>query len=189
MKAEDWLEHRQGTPARFASRTSLVNVPATCVQDAHNRYISRCSGLRNVADYHRANGWICTTFGTPPQPRAPSPLPSPAHNSTMSDKALNIFQLNGNGIGNKQGELSIFLEAHNVKVVAIQESKFTAQSRSPNIQNYTLVRQDRRIGPGGGLTAQSVARWTLTSNCCGFYPHCKKKVESENLKVTIRAIK
>ena len=55
------------------------------------------------------------------------------------------------GIGNKQTELSIFLEAHNVKVAAIQESKLTAKSRSPNIQNYTLVRHDRRQGPGGGL--------------------------------------
>ena len=39
-----------------------------------------------------------------------------------------------NGIGNKQVHLRIFLEAHNVKVAAIQESKLTAQSRSPNIQ-------------------------------------------------------
>ena len=36
-------------------------------------------------------------------------------------------------------------------MAAIQESKLTAKSRSPNIQNYTLVRQDRRLGPGGGL--------------------------------------
>ena len=33
----------------------------------------------------------------------------------------------------------------------VQESKLTAQSRSPKIQNYTLVRHDRRLGPGGGL--------------------------------------
>ena len=36
-------------------------------------------------------------------------------------------------------------------MAAIQECKLTAKSRSPNIQNYTLVRQDRRLGPGGGL--------------------------------------
>ena len=34
---------------------------------------SRCSGLRNVAYYRRANGFICTTCGMPQQPRAPSP--------------------------------------------------------------------------------------------------------------------
>ena len=88
---------------------------------------------------------------TPPRPRASSPPPSPTHTPTMSDKMFNILQWNANGIGNKQTELSIFLEAHNVKVAAIQEFKLTVKSRSPTIQNYTLVRQDRRQGPGGGL--------------------------------------
>ena len=101
---------------------------------------SRCSGLRNAADYRKANGWICTACMTPPQPHAPSPPPSPAHTPTMSDKTFNILQWNANGIGNKQTELSIFLEAHDIKVAAIQESTLTAKSRSPNIQNYTLVR-------------------------------------------------
>ena len=103
---------------------------------------SRCSGLRNVADYRRANDWICSTCGTPPQIRAPSPSPSAAHTSKMSDKAFNILQWNANGTGNRQTELCILLEAHTVKVAAIQESKLTAQSGSPNIQNYTLVRHD-----------------------------------------------
>ena len=74
-----------------------------------------------------------------------------AHTPTMSDKTFNILQWNANGIGTKQTELSILLEVHDVKVAAIQESKLTAKSRSPNIQIYTLVRQDRRKGPGGGL--------------------------------------
>ena len=118
-----------------------------CLHWAH----SRCSGLRNAVDYRKANGWICTACITLPQPRAPSPPPSPAHMPTMSDKTFNILQWNANGIGNKQTELSIFLEAHDVKVAAIQESKLTAKSRSPNIQKYTLVRQDRRQGLGGSL--------------------------------------
>ena len=88
---------------------------------------------------------------TPPQQRTPSPSPSPAHKPTMSDKSFNILQWNDNGIGNKQTELSIFLKAHNVKLAAIPESKLTAKSRSLNIQKYTLVRQDQRQGPGGGL--------------------------------------
>ena len=144
-------QHRQCTPARSASKTSLAKVPATFVQDVRIGYIKRCSGRRNAADYRKANGWICTVCMTSPHPRAPSPPPSPALTPTMSDKTFNILQWNANGIGNKQTELSIFLEAHDVKVAAIQESKLMAQSRSPNIQNYTLVRQDRRQGTGGGL--------------------------------------
>ena len=116
-----------------------------------NYLCTRCSCLRNAADYRKANGGICTACMTTPQLRAPSPPPSPAHTPTMSDKTFNILQWNANGIGNKQTELSIFLEAHNVKVAAIQESKLMAKSRSPNIQNYALVRQDRCQCPGGGL--------------------------------------
>ena len=42
-------------------------------------------------DYRRANDLICSTCG---MPRAPSPPPSPAHTSTMSDKAFNILEWN-----------------------------------------------------------------------------------------------
>ena len=66
---------------------------------------SRCSGLRNAADYRKANGWSCTACMTPPQPRAPSPPPSPGHPPTMSDKTFNILHWNANGTGNKQTEL------------------------------------------------------------------------------------
>ena len=97
---------------------------------------SRCSGLRNTADYRRANGWICTACMTPPQPRALSPPPSPAQMPTMSDKTFNILQWNANCIGNKQTELSIFLEAHNVKV---------APYRSPSSRHNRDVQTSRTI--------------------------------------------
>ena len=140
--------------ASFRTGSSLLTCVAFSTQNTHippHLVHSRCSGLRNAAEYRKANGWICTDCMTPPQPRAPSPPHSPAHTPTMSDKTFNILQWNANGIGNKQMELGIFLEAHDVKVAVIQESKLTAKSRSPNIQNYTLVRQDRHQGPGGGL--------------------------------------
>ena len=143
-------------PLRYPCSVCFKNVTSQgtsylCTRCLHWVH-SRCSAPRNVTDYHRANGWICTACRTLPEPRAPSsPPPSPAHMPTISDKTFNILQWNANGIGNKQVELSIFLDAHNVKVAAFQESKPTAKSWSPNIQNYTLVRQDRRLGPGGGL--------------------------------------
>ena len=144
--------HPNPGPPRYPCSVCFKNVTSQgtsylCTRCSHWVH-SKCSCLRNVADYHRANGWICRT---PPQPRAPFPPPSPAHMPTISDKTFNILQWNANGIGNKQTELSIFPEAHNVKVAAIQESKLTAKLRSPNIQNYTLVQQDRRLGPVGGL--------------------------------------
>ena len=147
--------HPNPGPPRYPCSVCFKNVTSQgtsylCTRCSHWVH-SRCSGLRNASDYRKANGWICTACMTPPQSRAPLPPPTPAHMPTISDKTFNILQWNANGIGSKQTELSIFLEAHNVKVEAIQESKLTAKSRSPNIQNYTLVRQDRRLGPGGGL--------------------------------------
>ena len=55
-----------------------------CTQCSHWVH-SICSGLQNTVDYRRANGndWICTTCMTLPQPRTPSPPPSPAHMPTM----------------------------------------------------------------------------------------------------------
>ena len=83
---------------------------------------SRCSGLRNVADYHR------------------SPPPSPDHTPSMSDKTFNLLQWNANGIGNKRTELSIFLKAHNVKVVAhsgVQAHDKFAKSQHPELHPGT----------------------------------------------------
>ena len=144
--------HPNSGPSRYPCSVFFKNVTSQgtsylCTRCSHWVH-SRCSGLRNAADYRKANGWICMT---PPQSRAPPPPPTPAHMPTISDKTFNLLQWNANGIGSKQTELSIFLEAHNVKVAAIQESKLTAKSRSPSIQNYTLVRHDRRQGPRGGL--------------------------------------
>ena len=139
--------HPNPGPLRYPFSVCFQNVTS----QGTSYLCTRCSGLRNAADYCKANGWLCTTCMTPPQQRASSPPPSPTHTPTISDKSFNILQWNANGIGNKQTELSIYLEAHNVKVADIQESKLTAKSRSPNIQNYTIVRQDQRQVPVRGL--------------------------------------
>ena len=132
--------HPNPGPSTYPCSVCFRNVTSQCTSYLCTRCShwvhSICFGLRNAADYRKANGWICTACMTPPQPHAPSPPPSPAHTPTMSDKTFNILQWNANGIGNKQTELSIFLEARDIKVAAIQESKLTAKSRSPNIQNY-----------------------------------------------------
>ena len=61
------------------------------------------------------------------------------------------MQFNANGIGNKLTESGEFLKRHNVKVVVIQESKLSSNSKTPSIQNFTTVRKDRRQGQGGGF--------------------------------------
>ena len=144
--------HTNPGPSRYLCSVCFKNVTSQCTS-----YLStmcshwvhlKCYGLRSVADYRRTNGWICTPVGR---------HHSHAHllHHVRQDVQYTTVGRDTNGIGNKKTDLRIFLEAHNVKVTAIQESKLTAQLRSHNIQNYTLVRQDRRQRSGGGY-AKSV---------------------------------
>ena len=84
--------HPNPGPPRYPCSVFFKNVTRRCTSYLCRRCShcvhSRCSGLRNVADYRRAHGWICTACRTPPQPRTPSPRPSPAHTPTISDKTF-----------------------------------------------------------------------------------------------------
>ena len=67
-------------PSRYPCSVCFKNVTSQgtsylCTRCSHGVHL-RCSGLRNVADYCRANGWICTACMTT---RAPFPPPSPAN--------------------------------------------------------------------------------------------------------------
>ena len=75
--------HPNPGPSRYPCSVCFKNVTSQgtsymCTRCSHWVH-SRCSGLRNAADYRKANDWICTACMTSPQPRAPSPPPSPAH--------------------------------------------------------------------------------------------------------------
>ena len=110
---------------------------------------SKCSGLQNAAEYRRYKNCACSCCSSPPTPT--TPLPSPITTKSSDGNPINILQFKANGIGNKQVELYEFLEQHQVKVAVMQESKLTLNSRTPNIQNFTIVRKDRHQGQGGGL--------------------------------------
>ena len=86
---------------------------------------------------------------TPLWPRAPSPPPSPA----ISHHIRQVVQHTTveRQWYRQQTDGTKHLTRGAQRQSDYQESKLTAKSRSPNIQNYTLVRHDRRQGPGGGL--------------------------------------
>ena len=107
---------------------------------------AKCSGILNAAQYRRKSDWTCDTCSAPPSQQSPQPTRFPAPPTTF-----NVLQLNANGIGNKLTELGVVLERNKVKVAVIQESKLSAKSKNPCIQNYTAVRKDRSHGQGGGL--------------------------------------
>ena len=79
--------HLNPGPSRYPCSVCFKNVTSQgtsylCTRCSHWIH-SRCSSLRNSADYRKANGWICTACMPPPHSRAPPPPPppTPAHNA------------------------------------------------------------------------------------------------------------
>jgi exonuclease III len=66
---------------------------------------------------------------------------------------FNVVQFNCNGFASKsrQSQLALFLEANNIHVAVLQESKLNATSAEISIANYTVLRKDRVQDRGGGL--------------------------------------
>ena len=81
---------RQGTPARSASRTSLANVPATCVQDARIGYIQDVLVFETLRIILEPVDVSVPPVGGHQLP-APCPPSSLAHTSTMSDNSSTYF--------------------------------------------------------------------------------------------------
>ena len=75
--------------------------------------------------------------------------------TTKIDKSnrpqLTIIQLNANGVRNKMQELKILADESKTDIITIQESKLTETNRTPQLEGYSTVRQDRKADKGGGL--------------------------------------
>ena len=101
----------------------------------------------------RGVGGVCDTCSAPASQQSPPPTrsPEPPTEQISDDNTFNVLQLSANGIRNKLTELGVVLERNKFKVAVIQESKLTPKSKNPCIQNYTIVRNDRHHGQGGGL--------------------------------------
>ena len=112
---------------------------------------SKCVGLQNAAEYRRIKDWVFSSCSSPPTLPKPKPLPPSIPTQAVDGNSFTIIQFNANGIGNKLTELGEFLERYNIKVSAIQESKLSPNYKTPSIQNFTTVRNDRRQDQGGDL--------------------------------------
>ena len=79
----------------------------------------------------------------------------PVCRTTKIDKSnrpqLTIIQLNANGVRNEMQELKILADESKTDIITIQESKLTETNRTPQLEGYSTVRQDRKADKGGGL--------------------------------------
>ena len=113
-----------------------------------------------------------TSIRRPPL-TAPTPaphIPTPTHSHTRykqktsktKHKEIKILQLNANGIRSTVEELKHLMITTQPDVVAIQGSKLTPASRTPQIPHYTAIRTDREHKQGGGLITSIKSDTTFT---------------------------
>ena len=67
-----------------------------------------------------------------------------------SKKSLRILQWNADGITTKVNELGLRLKKDGYDVCLVQETKLKPNMKTPSIEGYTSIRQDRRNQNGGG---------------------------------------
>ena len=106
----------------------------------------RCSGLRNVADYRRANGLICTACRTS---RTPSPSPSHAHTPAMSDKTANTniqhIQYSTSQIYHIRSSPEMWRTLHSLALVHLDITRFMGGSGSHPAGPHGRLVQKREI--------------------------------------------
>ena len=164
----------------------------------------RCTNIR--IDQHHSE-WTCQLHPTQlPNPTSPqlnadrrqatdqpqpqntnssSPQPQPhITNSTSSKKKkqLNILQYNINGINTKIEELKQLIEDQSIDIILIQETKLKSTSKTPKIQGFTPIRQDRRNKDGGGLITYVKDNITFTDIKLPQYCN-QNTIEAQQIKI------
>ena len=110
---------------------------------------SHCSVRQNAAKYRRIKDCMYSSCSSPPTLPKPQLLTPTIATQAVDRNYFTSMKFKASGIGNKLAELGEFLEKHNVKVAVIHESKLSSNLKTPDIQNFTIVRKDRRQCQGG----------------------------------------
>ena len=141
--ANGWHREQPGPTNCTSCRKFLRERPRTMsessVQCNHCRgWIHlTCAGLSHPREYNRSFTGPCC------QRRD--------QQSTAPIEGLKVLQLNTNGLKNKLNEVLRFMDINSCKIAAIQETFLSSKSKDIKAPGYTVVRQDRARGKGGGL--------------------------------------
>jgi hypothetical protein len=104
---------------------------------------------------------ISSTLTTSSSSVSTSKLSNCVVNHNHNNK-LKILQININGIRNKISELNLLISETKPDIINIQESKLTAECKTPFVNGYTPARKDRVVNKGGGLLTYINSKLTFS---------------------------
>jgi hypothetical protein len=107
----------------------------------------KCTGIasRTLREkMKKEHCWTCKV--KPPPGHQDSTCPD---NRATTEKTVKILQWNCEDLMAKITDLERYLEANDIMVACIQESKLRAKDCLPDMQNYEVVRRDRPAHQGG----------------------------------------
>ena len=109
----------------------------------------------SCSQLQRWQNWTNTFTGPCCETRNPLRPRSAAANVQQfphrKEDLFGIGQININGLSKKIDEVLRLMEAQNITVMAIQETRLSANWNLPNTPGYVMIRQDRERDSGGGL--------------------------------------
>ncbi len=133
--------------------------PVVC-DDCCEHFHKKCSGLPRSAALDASNGvcpWTCSSCEERSKIHDSTRIVGGTLVETMATdrmrrpkNSLRILQWNADGISTKAAELSVRLKEDKYDIVLIQESKLRAHQRTPRMEGYSSIRQDRPANNGGG---------------------------------------
>ena len=161
MKYLEWVNGRikcSGCPGHlYRSKKQRPVVCRTCGDKFHQTCTKLTRDALKVVKRNEFT-WICSFCRSKPVTSAPCPAiednvnEASAGMKTIDREYLTVLQWNADGINTKSDELQTQLEALNIDVCLIQESKLTRGSIAPYFPGYKSIRSDRKVTKkGGGL--------------------------------------
>ena len=140
----------KATRDRLKGKSAATAPSPSTRKEASNAHLVGSTRTSHAHPLQTVPKWCLTGPASPAHQKLQHLRSTPT--PTTPKPTLNILQLNCNGIGGKTPEIAAYLNAHDIKLAAIQETKLTAKSRDPNFGSYTVLRQDRPANrEGGGL--------------------------------------
>ncbi len=154
-----WVDGKikcDGCPGHLYQRRGQRPV---CCRTCNDKRHQGCTKLtRDALNVVKRNSftWICDFCRSKPSESSPCPRIADEVNDeaaglkSVDKEHVRVMQWNANGINTKSDELQIRLEALDIDICLIQESKLRQGSPTPHFPGYKSYRSDRKVTKAGG---------------------------------------